>query len=74
MAAGSTTVMACMMRIHVSQTGSLAWEGPVGPFAAELDGPVGLRSDNGRFELKMLARLRPSTLASPMPCHTEPGD
>ena len=32
------------------------WEGDVGPDAAKLDGPVGIRSDNARLEFDFLAR------------------
>ncbi|MCU1277161.1 MAG: hypothetical protein JWM53_707 [bacterium] len=35
---------------------ALAWEGDVGDEAAALRGPAGVRSDNGRFELELLAR------------------
>ena len=32
------------------------WQGDVGPDAAKLDGPVGIRSDNARLEFDFLAR------------------
>ncbi len=32
------------------------WEGDVGPDAAKLDGPVGIRSDNTRLEFELLTR------------------
>jgi hypothetical protein len=32
------------------------WEGDVGPDAAKLDGPVGIRSDNARLEFELLTR------------------
>jgi hypothetical protein len=32
------------------------WEGNLGPEAAKLDGPVGIRSDNARLEFELLTR------------------
>jgi hypothetical protein len=32
------------------------WEGDLGPDAAKLDGPVGIRSDNARLEFELLTR------------------
>jgi hypothetical protein len=32
------------------------WQGDVGPDAAKLAGPVGIRSDNARLEFDFLAR------------------
>jgi hypothetical protein len=32
------------------------WEGDVGPDAAKLEGPVGIRSDNARLEFDLMAR------------------
>ena len=32
------------------------WEGDVGPDAAKLDGPVGIRTDNARLEFELLTR------------------
>ena len=37
--------------------GALAWQGRVGVGVADFDGPVGLRTDNGRFELEYFAVL-----------------
>jgi hypothetical protein len=37
--------------------GVVAWEGQVPTDVTELDGPVGLRTDNGRFELEYFAAL-----------------
>ena len=35
--------------------GQVAWEGALGERPGPIDGPVGLRTDNGRFELEFLA-------------------
>jgi hypothetical protein len=35
--------------------GAPVWLGTLGPEALELDGPVGLRTDNGRFRFELLA-------------------
>jgi hypothetical protein len=40
--------------------GAPVWSGTVPPETAELDGPVGLRTDNGRFELELLAPAGPA--------------
>lgn len=48
--------------LRVFVDGALAWEGPVPEDAADLAGPAGLRSDNGRFDLELRtgpASLRP---------------
>lgn len=50
-----------VLRVWVDRV--LAWEGDVGAEAAALRGPAGVRSDNGRFALELLAR--PSS-SSPM--------
>ncbi|MCU1277039.1 MAG: hypothetical protein JWM53_585, partial [bacterium] len=50
-----------VLRVWVDRV--LAWEGDVGADAAALRGPAGVRSDNGRFALELLAR--PSS-SSPM--------
>jgi len=43
------------LRVHVD--GTLVWEGRLPPEALAFDGPVGLRTDNGRFELELFTRL-----------------
>jgi hypothetical protein len=51
------------------------WEGDVGADAAKLDGPVGIRSDNARFEFDFLAREQEG--AHPhyaQACRTGPAD
>lgn len=41
--------------LTVEVDGALAWRGRLGREALGLEGPVGLRSDNGRFELELRA-------------------
>jgi hypothetical protein len=43
-----------VLRVWVDRV--LAWEGDVGAEAAALRGPAGVRSDNGRFDVELLAR------------------
>ena len=52
-----------VLRVWVDRV--LAWEGDVGADAATLRGPAGVRSDNGRFQLELLARA--SSNAPEMP-------
>ncbi len=40
--------------LRVSADGRLVWEGALGPDAMELDGPVGVRTDNARFRFDLL--------------------
>jgi hypothetical protein len=48
--------------------GAVVWEGDVGEQALDLDGPVGLRTDNARFELEFLAAATdPAAGAAPQP-------
>lgn len=44
-------------RLTLMADGQVAWEGSVGAHIAQFDGPVGLRTDNGRFELQVFAAL-----------------
>ena len=41
------------MRVFVDD--GLVWEGSVGPEALNLEGPVGVRSDNARLEVELRA-------------------
>jgi len=41
--------------LRVFADGAEVWEGSVGPDAASLEGPVGIRSDNARLELDLKA-------------------
>jgi len=43
--------------------GALAWEGKIPEEAAHFEGPVGLRSDNARFEFRFFARPASSAFA-----------
>ena len=59
--------------------GRVVWEGPVGSAIAEFDGPVGLRTDNARFELKYYAPILGSHTRKPLDergdhCLASPGD
>jgi hypothetical protein len=59
--------------------GSAVWEGTVGNIIAEIDGPVGFRSDNARFEFEYFAAVsRPTQMnnasSSLNPCRKSPGD
>lgn len=52
--AGDSHTLRAEMRgenLHVFADDSVVWEGNVGPDAAGLEGPVGMRSDNARLEL-----------------------
>ncbi|ADO71794.1 conserved uncharacterized protein [Stigmatella aurantiaca DW4/3-1] len=44
--------------LHVHVDGALAWKGTLPPEAFGFEGPVGLRTDNGRFELELLLQQR----------------
>jgi hypothetical protein len=52
-----------VLRVWVDR--QLAWEGDIGDEAAALRGAAGVRSDNGRFEVELLAR--PSSKAPEVP-------
>lgn len=55
---GETHTLRADLRGHeltVVADGRVAWAGDVGPSVASLDGPVGLRTDNGRFEFEYFA-------------------
>jgi hypothetical protein len=62
-------------RLRVVADGQVTWEGSVGPLA-QLDGPVGLRTDNGRFEFQIYAKLNDVTtgLGQPKACRVGSGD
>jgi hypothetical protein len=40
-------------RLRVSVDGAVAWEGALPPLAFSFDGPVGIRSDNGEFDIEL---------------------
>jgi hypothetical protein len=57
------------MRVFVD--GNIVWEGDLGPKALAFDGPVGVRTDNGRFEFQFLT----SEIGAPRACRdSEKGD
>jgi hypothetical protein len=49
------------------------WQGDIGPDAAELDGPVGIRSDNARLEFDLKAR-QSEDHRRPWPCRSGDSD
>ena len=52
--------------LQVLTDGVVAWEGTLDRSAFAFDGPVGLRTDNGRFEVELFAALPPGPRA-PLP-------
>jgi len=50
--------------MRVSVDGREVWEGDLGPDALSFDGPVGVRTDNGRFEFQLLVR----EMGAPVDC------
>ena len=50
--------------MRVSVDGTVVWEGDLGPEALTFDGPVGVRTDNGRFEFQFLT----SAIGTPVAC------
>ena len=57
---GATHTMRAAMNgdeVKVTVDGNVVWEGSVGPTALSFDGPVGLRTDNGRFDIEFFAGL-----------------
>jgi hypothetical protein len=53
--------------LRVSVNGAVVWEGTLGADALAVDGPVGLRSDNGRFALEFLVGAPLAGEATPCP-------
>jgi hypothetical protein len=41
--------------LTVRADGAIAWQGDLGPLVMEFDGPIGLRTDNARFEFELFA-------------------
>jgi hypothetical protein len=53
----------------------MVWEGAVGSEALAFAGPVGMRSDNARLEIKLLAgRSNDALAAHQLACRTGAGD
>ncbi len=60
--------------LTVSVEGDVVWQGPIGADGMAFDGPVGMRSDNGRFEVELFQSAPEGGSFHPAnPCHTEPG-
>jgi hypothetical protein len=57
-------------KLRVSVDGNVVWDGDLGPEALAFDGPVGVRTDNGRFEFE----FRTGELGAPRACKTSDGD
>jgi hypothetical protein len=51
-------------KMRVSVDGGVVWEGDLGPEVLSFDGPVGVRTDNGRFEFE----FRVGEIGAPLPC------
>lgn len=60
-------------RLTVIADGKVAWSGDLGKRIFEFDGPVGMRSDNARFDFVFLAGARRGE-ASPQNCAPSAGD
>jgi hypothetical protein len=54
--------------------GKVVWEGDIGSGALAFDGPVGVRSDNARFEFELLAGEPKPGRTSETPCHASDED
>jgi len=60
--------------MRVSVDGRAVWEGDVGPEALSLNGPVGVRTDNGRFQFELFAEELPRNApATASPCREDSG-
>jgi hypothetical protein len=71
---GSTHALRAALRgsdLDVWADGVLAWQGSLGDDALDLDGPVGLRSDNARFAFALTAS---GGSAAARPCRTPEGE
>ena len=66
-------------RLTLTADGRVVWEGDVSAQALPFDGPVGLRTDNARFELEFFAGAPESGTGAPLQsgfyrCEQESGD
>lgn len=59
--------------MHVFIDGKSVWEGNVGREALAFDGPVGVRTDNGRFKFELLA-VEAEGHRKDTPCHAADED
>jgi hypothetical protein len=60
--------------LRVMVDNAVVWEGSVGPEALAFAGPVGMRSDNARLEIELLAGVAASTQAHQLACRTGTAD
>lgn len=61
--------------LNVSLDGHAVWQGSIGAEGMAFDGPVGLRTDNGRFELELFQSAPDSgAFHRARPCRGEPGE
>jgi hypothetical protein len=73
---GSSHTMRAKMhesKLQVWVDQKLAWEGDVGQAAMAFDGPVGIRTDNGRFKFELFTDP-PVKSSAPIPCHASNED
>jgi hypothetical protein len=60
--------------LRVYADNRLVWEGGVGPLGGSLNGPVGIRSDNVRWELELRAGQSSAPSDSQLSCRTGAGE
>jgi hypothetical protein len=73
---GSSHVLRAEMHgadLTVWADGAVVWQGNVGDDALSFDGPVGLRTDNGRFAIALAAGAQ-GAAAAPRPCTQATGE
>lgn len=74
---GSSHVLRAEMHaaeLTVWADGAVVWQGSVGDDVLAFDGPVGLRTDNGRFAVALDAGATPGASAVPRPCSEATGE
>ena len=60
--------------LNVVVDGTTVWQGSIGEEGSSFDGPVGMRSDNGRFEVELFQSAPDGRSFRPAnPCHNDPG-
>ncbi|HWW95564.1 MAG TPA: hypothetical protein VN375_19495 [Vicinamibacteria bacterium] len=61
--------------LAVSVDGATVWQGNIGADGMSFDGPVGMRSDNGRFEVELFQSAPEGGAFPPAhPCQADPGE
>ena len=60
--------------LDVSVDGNVVWQGSIGGEGIAFDGPVGMRSDNGRFEVELFQSAPEGGSAPAVPCRGAPGE